>query len=312
MISASLLWNSSGTTLSVGTSLAISQYAAEYLVERILSNPPHPNQASLGAHLSYVDPLTLLETLYGSNYLTKPLLSIPVEGVIVDSLDKDSPVGEYLDVGDLVTHINGQPIGFEGSDQVSVGTALLKVIPGQEIVLIARLKSESYSTPHPLRLTTRIESTSTDVPYSNTPVVLTSTLVALQNEVIAVANGVMGFAFSYTEVKIGKGVTKISLVSLSRGIFSLNPGKYSIIVEGVRNLSISLVEVSVSQIPPLPEFASGGSGNLYSKPISGGLDIPLTDRTPRIFTITKTKDFQVVLGVRSPATSLKVILTVLE
>jgi S1-C subfamily serine protease len=184
IVTFTLDWlQSSGQLLATGSTVGTSQEIAQRVVGDIIAGKntitvqdPVGNwlqyiPSALGASYTFVKPIDLLpKTSSGAPDLTASPLIDKVEGVFVVSMDPGSPLASYLNNGDMITHVNGQYIGYQQIEQVSMGTALAHVPVGTPVVVYARSAASNYQSSFDFQVVTIPMSNTRDTIYSDVQV----------------------------------------------------------------------------------------------------------------------------------------------
>jgi S1-C subfamily serine protease len=184
IVTFTLDWlQSSGQLLATGSTVGTSQEIAQRVVGDIIAGKntitvqdPVGNwlqyiPSALGAPYTFVKPIDLLpKTSSGAPDLTASPLIDKVEGVFVVSMDPGSPLASYLNNGDMITHVNGQYIGYQQIEQVSMGTALAHVPVGTPVVVYARSAASNYQSSFDFQVVTIPMSNTRDTIYSDVQV----------------------------------------------------------------------------------------------------------------------------------------------
>jgi len=153
----------------VGLSLCVSQYAAERIVNQILTAQcgwfePLVDlddfflrrlKISLDLAAFYADALSVI---FDPETLTFNLDEQPkfnqVVGLYVFRVLNTSPLLGILEPGDLIVKIQGHTIGvISGLGQTSVGNALFETQPGEQVHIVYRKRSEQYLKKHKANIT---------------------------------------------------------------------------------------------------------------------------------------------------------------
>lgn len=187
LVSFTLNWlQSQGYLISTGTTVGPRSGTIQKIVNDILagnntvtvSDPYgdwlHWQMPGLNATFNYVQPMSFLTAINGISVdgLNAPLPTSVNVGVFVTDIPSGSPLEGILAVGDMITAINGTPVGYESSSQSSVGEILLGLSVGSS-VSITYAKASNYLSSLTTSVTLQPLSSTYDVIYSSAQVLST-------------------------------------------------------------------------------------------------------------------------------------------
>jgi len=187
LVSFTLNWlQSQGYLISTGTTVGPRSTTIQKIVTDILagnntvkvSDPYgdwlHWQMPGLNADFNYVQPMSLLTAINGVSVdgLNAPLPATTNVGAFVVSIPSGSPLDGLLSVGDMITAINGVPVGYESSSQSSIGQILLDLAIG-DVVNITYAKSSNYLIPLTTSVTLQALSPTYDIIYNSAQVLST-------------------------------------------------------------------------------------------------------------------------------------------
>lgn len=192
----------SSGTVAGPTSGVIQEVANDILAAKNVINVSDPlgdwlqwKQAALGATYSYVSPGTLLQSLYGQespqDMLNKPIVNPNIQGVMIDSMEAGSNLSLYLYPGDVITAVNGIPVGYMSLSQKSLGQALMNVPIGSAVDLSVLVKSRGYTAARALVTTVQLTSTNDHI-RENIQIINTGFFSDIQGALEKLAGAIAG------------------------------------------------------------------------------------------------------------------------
>jgi S1-C subfamily serine protease len=261
--------------LNTGTTCGPTQTVAQKIIEDILAgkntitvedplgNWLHWTQSALAAVYQYNTPISLLIDTYGATVdgLNKPIVDPDVKGAVITSIEENNPLGLYLSPGDMIVSINGNPIGYQAENQVSIGQALLSVPVGTEVVVGAKLKDTGYKVTGYIPAVTKQLSQTSDHIRQNVQVLNTGFTTTLAEDLAKLTVAIVSLGIALAKlISAATSPPPIDIVALLVALVGLIP-KIVSVVSDVYKISVLVHNYINSQIENAEKQVYSKTGN---------------------------------------------------